>query len=143
MRPGDTLSAIATRYGTTVSALVAANGITNPNQIYAGATIQIPDSPPLPRPPTPAAPAPGTPASANTTVVVRRGDTLSSIATPLPHDGGGARLANKISNPNVVFGGSPSLVARTDAASRAGARAGRCPPRSWPTPIGWHSGPPS
>lgn len=45
VRPGDTLTAIAQRYHTTVAALSAANGITNPNQIYAGATIQVPTAP--------------------------------------------------------------------------------------------------
>src|ERR1700691_3849116 len=38
VRPGDTLSAIASRYHTTVTALAAANGITNPNLVFAGAT---------------------------------------------------------------------------------------------------------
>ncbi|MEW1672840.1 LysM domain-containing protein [Streptomyces noursei] len=41
MRSGDTLSAIAARYGTTVAKLTAANGIANPNRIYAGQTIKI------------------------------------------------------------------------------------------------------
>ena len=35
VQPGDTLTAIAQRYHTTVAALSAANGITNPNQIFA------------------------------------------------------------------------------------------------------------
>jgi len=43
IKPGDTLSGIAAKYGTTVSALTAANpSITNPNVIYAGNTIKIP-----------------------------------------------------------------------------------------------------
>src|SRR5579863_8760480 len=42
VRPGDTLSAIAVRYHTTVAALAAANGITNPNLVFAGATIAVP-----------------------------------------------------------------------------------------------------
>ena len=104
VRPGDTLSAIATRYGTTVPALVAANEITNPNQIYAGDTITIPS---IPAPPTPAPPpAPATPAPALTTVVVRRGDTLSSIAARYQTTVGALVSANKISNPNVVFAGA-------------------------------------
>lgn len=40
---GDTLSGIAARFGVSVDALVAANGIANPNLIYAGDTIVIPD----------------------------------------------------------------------------------------------------
>lgn len=40
---GDTLSQIAKRYGTTVDALAKANNIANPDLIYAGATLKIPD----------------------------------------------------------------------------------------------------
>ena len=39
---GDSLSSIAYRYGITVEALMAANGLTNPNFIYAGQTLSIP-----------------------------------------------------------------------------------------------------
>lgn len=43
IKPGDTLSKIASQYGTTVSALVASNPqITNPDLIYAGSTLKIP-----------------------------------------------------------------------------------------------------
>lgn len=38
---GDTLSDIAKRYNTTVSALVAANGIKDPNKIYVGQELRI------------------------------------------------------------------------------------------------------
>jgi LysM repeat protein len=38
---GDTLSKIAARYGTSVSALMAANGIQNPNRIYVGQRLAV------------------------------------------------------------------------------------------------------
>ena len=41
---GDTLSGIAKKYGTTVSALAAANGIKNPNLIHVGQKITIPST---------------------------------------------------------------------------------------------------
>ncbi|MFF0630395.1 GH25 family lysozyme [Streptomyces sp. NPDC004296] len=41
VRAGDTLSAIAARYGTTVAKLAAANHLANPNRIYAGQAIKI------------------------------------------------------------------------------------------------------
>jgi spore germination protein len=41
---GDTLYAIAQRFGTTVSALVAANRIPNPNLIYPGQVLTIPSA---------------------------------------------------------------------------------------------------
>jgi LysM repeat protein len=42
VQPGDTLSAIARRYGTTVSAIANANGLYNPNHIYVGQKLYIP-----------------------------------------------------------------------------------------------------
>jgi N-acetylmuramoyl-L-alanine amidase len=39
---GDTLSGIAARYGTTVMALAAANGIGNPNLVIAGSRLAVP-----------------------------------------------------------------------------------------------------
>jgi LysM repeat protein len=39
---GDTLSGIASKFGISVSSLEAANGITNPDMIYAGQTLVIP-----------------------------------------------------------------------------------------------------
>ena len=40
---GDTLSALASEFGVSVSDLVSANGIANPNLIYVGQTLTIPD----------------------------------------------------------------------------------------------------
>ena len=44
VQPGETLYSIAYRYGTTVDAIAKANGITNPNQIYAGQKLNVPTS---------------------------------------------------------------------------------------------------
>jgi len=44
VQPGETLYAIAYRYGTTVQAIIDANGITNPDQIYQGQKLNIPAS---------------------------------------------------------------------------------------------------
>lgn len=41
VKSGDTLSGIASKYSTTVSALVKLNGIKNPNLIYAGQKIRV------------------------------------------------------------------------------------------------------
>lgn len=43
IKRGDTLSQLATRFNTTVGALAKANNIKNPDLIYAGATLRIPD----------------------------------------------------------------------------------------------------
>lgn len=42
VQPGDTLSAIASIFDTTVSAIVSANGISNPNLIVVGQVLTIP-----------------------------------------------------------------------------------------------------
>ena len=44
VQPGDTLSALALQYGVTVEELAEINYISNPNLIYVGATLRIPDS---------------------------------------------------------------------------------------------------
>lgn len=41
VKPGDTLSAIAKKYGTTYQEIAKANGISDPNKIYAGQTLNI------------------------------------------------------------------------------------------------------
>ena len=110
VRPGDTLTAIAKRYGTTVAAIAAANGIANPNQIYAGATIQIPSPTPAAAPASPPRPSnptnPTAPAPTNNTVVVRRGDTLISIAARFHTTVAALVSVNKIANPNLVLAGA-------------------------------------
>lgn len=42
VQPGETLYSIALRYGTTTAAIVVANDLANPNLIYAGQTLLIP-----------------------------------------------------------------------------------------------------
>ena len=42
VKSGDTLSAIAAKYNTTVSELVNLNGIENANLIYVGQSIKLP-----------------------------------------------------------------------------------------------------
>ena len=42
IRQGDTLSALATKFKTSVSELARANKISNPNMIYAGKTLKVP-----------------------------------------------------------------------------------------------------
>lgn len=106
VKPGESLSSIAARYGTTVSALAQANGITNRNHLAIGQVLTIPVAPP-PRAtaepqttaapagratPPPAAtarpnpvgvtPAPAAPAPVTSEVVhtVYPGETLSSLA---------------------------------------------------------------
>jgi N-acetylmuramoyl-L-alanine amidase len=51
---GENLTRIAVRYGTTVAAIVAANGIANPSRIFAGQPLVIPGVPAAAAPAVPA-----------------------------------------------------------------------------------------
>jgi LysM repeat protein len=112
---GDTLSGIAARYGTTVTALMAANGLRT-TTIYAGARLTIPaaapaaTTPAAPAAPTPA-PKPATPAPATTHTVVR-GDTLSGIAARHGTTVATLMSANALTS-TVIF---PGQVLRVSAA---------------------------
>ena len=78
--PGDTVSAIAGRLGTSVEALIAANRLTPDGWIQIGQQLVMPGSAPAPAPAA-AAPAPAAPRPpANRTITVGMGDTLSSIS---------------------------------------------------------------
>ncbi|MEP7357265.1 MAG: LysM domain-containing protein, partial [Anaerolineales bacterium] len=98
---GDTLFSIAVRFGVTVSALSAANGIANPNLIFVGQALTIPGpggggNPPPPPPPPP---------SGGGTYTVRPGDTLNLIAQRFGVSVGSLIAANGIANPNLIFVG--------------------------------------
>lgn len=68
VKPGDTLSGIAAKHGTTVAALASLSGIANPDRIQAGQVLKVTGKA-------------ATPASTPTTCRVDPGDTLSGIGT--------------------------------------------------------------
>ncbi|WP_346910116.1 LysM peptidoglycan-binding domain-containing protein [Faecalicatena orotica] len=90
IQPGDTLSGIAQRYGTTYQTLATLNGITNPNLIYAGQTIRVPED--------------GAPAARYYTI--QPGDTLSGIALKFGTTVSALQRLNGISNPNLIYAGN-------------------------------------
>lgn len=100
VKSGDTLSAIASRYGMTVNALVTLNGIQNANLIYPGQSLRVADS------------GQGSNVSqkATTTLTtsaytVRYGDTLSGIASRYGTSISALASLNGISNPNWIYPG--------------------------------------
>ncbi len=95
IRSGDTLSGIAARYRTTVSALAAANGIRNPNLIRAGATLRIPGA---------SSPAPSG-GGGGGTYTVRSGDTLGAIAARYRTSVSTLASLNGIRNVNLIHVG--------------------------------------
>lgn len=100
VKSGDTLSAIASRYGMTVNALVTLNGIQNANLIYPGQSLRVADS------------GQGSTVSQKATTTtttgsytVRYGDTLSGIASRYGASTSTLASINGISNPNWIYPG--------------------------------------
>jgi len=101
VRPGDTLARIAVKYNTTVSQLVVLNGIKNPNIIFVGQTLLVPNcGGPIVFPPNPPPPV-GQPQF----YTVRRGDTLSGIARSFGVTTSALAICNGITNWNLIFVG--------------------------------------
>lgn len=85
---GETLSSIATKYGTTYQALASLNGLSNPNMIYAGQVLKTNGT-----------------ANVTRTYTVRSGDNLSSIASKLGTTYQALAQRNGLSNPNLIYPG--------------------------------------
>ena len=104
VRAGETLSSIAARYRTTVSALVRANDLADPNFIVAGQRLRV-----------------RTPAVRHR---VRAGETLSGIAARFGTTAARLARANDLADPNHIVpgqslrvpGGLPVAAAATNAA---------------------------
>ncbi len=91
VQPGDTLTRIAARFGTTVAAIVESNRLTNPNLIYVGQVLLIP-------------------AGASTTAsgrihIVQPGETLYRIALRYGTTVERLMALNGLTNPNRIFAG--------------------------------------
>ena len=101
VKSGDTLYSIARTYGVTVSALAAANNITNYSLIYVGQVLIIPGTTVTP-PPT-------------TTVkyTVKSGDTLYKIATMYNTTVAKIAAANNITNVNSITVGQVLIIPGT------------------------------
>nr|DAH74981.1 MAG TPA: Cpl 1 lysin [Caudoviricetes sp.] len=100
VKSGDTLSAIASRYGMTVNALVTLNGIKNANLIYPGQSLRVADSG---QGSTVSQKA--TTTTPTSTYTVRYGDTLSAIASRYGTSTSTLASINGISNPNWIYPG--------------------------------------
>ncbi|HET6917425.1 MAG TPA: LysM peptidoglycan-binding domain-containing protein [Acidimicrobiales bacterium] len=90
---GDTLSGIAARFGTTTGALASANGIANPNLIFAGQVITVPGG------------AVHATTSSASSYTVAAGDTLGAIASRFGTTVSAIASLNHIANPNLIYPG--------------------------------------
>jgi putative chitinase len=96
VRWGENLIWIAGQYGTSVQAIMNANGLSNPHRIYAGQRLLIPGHAPPTLPPA---------SSCGEVYTVRSGDTLSGIAYRLGISQHALVQANNIVNPNRIYAG--------------------------------------
>lgn len=86
VRAGDNLSAIASRFNTTVATLQSLNNIRNANLIYVGQVLKI-----------------GRQATNTNVYTVRQGDTLSAIASRLGTTVSHLQSVNGIRNANLIY----------------------------------------
>ncbi|WP_278589490.1 LysM peptidoglycan-binding domain-containing protein [Limosilactobacillus pontis] len=93
VQPGDTLSGIAAKFGTTYQTLAAINGIGDPNRIWAGQVLKVTGQP-----------------TTQNTYYVQAGDTLSGIAAKFGTTVSALVSANRIANPNVIYVGQKILL---------------------------------
>ena len=92
VRPGESLTSIALYYGVTPQAIMNANGLQNPDYIYAGQKLIIPGH--------------GYSGSGQGgTYTVRQGDTLNSIALKFNTTPQALATANNLSDADVIYAG--------------------------------------
>lgn len=89
VRSGDTLSSIASKFGTSYQALASLNGISNPNLIYAGQVLRVN----------------GSASAGSVYYTVRAGDNLSAIASRYGTSYQSIAALNGLANPNLIFAG--------------------------------------
>jgi membrane-bound lytic murein transglycosylase D len=130
VRSGETLSVIASRYGVGVSRIAELNGLKKPYRLRAGQVITLPTRPgetppvvvaaaqPEKAPPVAAAviPPTGVVGPEQTRYVVRRGDTLSKIATRNGMSEEELMELNNLRNRNYVYEGQ---ILALNASARA------------------------
>ena len=95
VQSGDTLSGIASMYGTTYQHLAEINGIANPNLIHVGQEIRIDGT---------------APTTSEEYYTIQSGDTLSGIAAKFGTTWQWLAEVNGISNPNLIYPGNTIRV---------------------------------
>jgi LysM repeat protein len=125
VQPGENLFRIGLRYGLTVTQLMMANGLTNPDQIYAGQILIIPfGNATTTLPQTGSALGTG-----GTTHTVQPGETLSGIAQQYGVSMAALATVNGINNPSRIYVGQvlsiPGRGGNASPVSNASGTAGR------------------
>jgi LysM repeat protein len=103
VKDGDTLSHIASRYGTSVKTLVALNNLPgNGNAIYAGEVLKVPST-------TAARPSKRSQLG-RVTYIVKPGDTISKIAKRYKCSQANLLAANNLRSSDHIYAGKPLQV---------------------------------
>lgn len=105
---GDTLGEIATRYGVSLEALAAANGILDPNLLEVGQVLIIPSA---------SSASPGLVAADVVTVRAQPGDTLAGLAVRYGQTVETLTALNALSDTVRLFPGRPLLLPRSAVAT--------------------------
>ena len=103
---GDTLWAIARRYGTTVGEIAEINNISNPNLIYPGQELRITTNSSIE--------GEETRGTGDIIYTVQRGDTLSKIAREYNVTVAHIVELNDIINPNLIYPGEKLRITESD-----------------------------
>lgn len=103
---GDTLWAIARRYGTTSEEIAEINNISNPNLIYPGQQLKIPTNS--------TTEGEETRGTGDIIYTVQRGDTLSRIAREYNVTVAHIVELNDITNPNLIYPGEKLRITESD-----------------------------
>ena len=109
VKPGDTLSELAERYGTTVDRLMQLNNLRSPDDVWAGSRLQVPG-------------AGGGSRSGTGNYTVKAGETLSEIAVRYGTTVDRLMQLNSLRNPEDLWAGSRIQVPGAGSSSSTAAR---------------------
>lgn len=112
VKAGDSLSAIASRYGTSYETLARLNNISNPNHIYVGQVLRLSAGSS-----TNVVNRPTSSSSATGSYTVKAGDSLSAIAARYGISYETLAHLNNISNPNRIYVGQTLSLGTTSSSS--------------------------
>lgn len=126
VEPGDTLSEVAQRSGTSVSAIMAENGLTDRHRIRIGQELRLPHANAAS---APAAAAVATPAASPAVYTVAPGDTLGHIAIRLGVKRSDLIATNGLSNPDRIRIGQKLTVPAGGNVPQTSASYGAIPDR--------------
>lgn len=111
---GDTVGAIAERFGTSSGAIIAASHLRDPNLIFPGQLLTVPG---VTRTGTGGWGAPARPGSTYTVVA---GDTVGAIAARFGTSVGAIVAANHLSDPNLILPGQVLIISAGTGGSDGG-----------------------